>query len=229
MLQRKTGITGHVDGIINSEVCGWVWDPSNPLKRLEVLIVEDKHVLARQVANGYRKDLESAKIGDGKYHFRIPIPDELDDGSCHRLHIVVNETDNVEIQGSPLDYQAKVDPIDHDITGDTLQQRLSFYNPQRHISSQNGLESFAKRIAKDIGGIARRYGTEMALSAMYIYFLKRPIDPSGLQSRMPAIERGDLNYFQVALDILQSDEMKNLGFGHLVFPKDPEYPLKAWI
>lgn len=78
-------ITGYLDGIIDGQAHGWAYTPADPSQRLVVEIVADDEIIARGFADLYRDDLRAAGVGDGTYHFKLTLSNELWDGNPHTL------------------------------------------------------------------------------------------------------------------------------------------------
>jgi hypothetical protein len=93
--------------VIDGQAEGWAYDPSRPDARLTVEIRVDGALVAVGVANQFREDLALAGYGDGTYHFKIPLPRELQDGQQHHLAAVETST-NRELDNSPLPFAAPV-------------------------------------------------------------------------------------------------------------------------
>ena len=79
-------LTGFFEAANASVLIGWVWDSSQPNRRVSVGIYDDATLIATVVADQLRPDLEKGRIGDGRYGFRVATPDALRDGKSHTLH-----------------------------------------------------------------------------------------------------------------------------------------------
>jgi len=86
-------IQGYCDHVDAFGAKGWIMDQNRPGERVEVEIV-DEHgaIVARGIADIFRKDLLDAGIGDGKHGFEIPLPESLSDGEIHRLRLMAAES-----------------------------------------------------------------------------------------------------------------------------------------
>ena len=82
----------HLDEINDTEAAGWIIARNEPTRRCTVLLKEGGRVLARAVASRYRKDLQSAGIGDGCHAFSLEMPRALLDGEEHALDVVEEES-----------------------------------------------------------------------------------------------------------------------------------------
>jgi hypothetical protein len=78
---------GYFDGVVGGIATGWCWRPSDPTERLEVEVVVDGRAIASGIANGRRDNVKAAGYGDGRYGYRVRLPDELDDGGSHRIAV----------------------------------------------------------------------------------------------------------------------------------------------
>lgn len=85
-------VRGNFDGIVDEMAHGWVFNSENPGERLTVEVLCDSEVVATGFANNYRDDLESNGIGDGCYHFRLALSNDLFDGRSHELTVRVVDT-----------------------------------------------------------------------------------------------------------------------------------------
>jgi len=83
---------GYLDAIDNLIVKGWVYNKTNPLERVKILVLVDGKPVAEGVANKCREDLKKAGIGDGCYGFEIRLPETLLDDKEHEVSVVVAET-----------------------------------------------------------------------------------------------------------------------------------------
>lgn len=80
-------IQGNVDWMQRDIVCGWVWRPGAPDRRLVVEVVVGQAIVAKAVAISYRPDLEIAGVGDGRYGFVIEFHPPLDHDAKPELRI----------------------------------------------------------------------------------------------------------------------------------------------
>lgn len=81
-------ILGFLDGLDEDCAVGWAWSPKSPYKKIEVAILEGDFIVGRGLADKFRADLLTAKIGDGSHSFRIPVAQEILDGNEHRLALL---------------------------------------------------------------------------------------------------------------------------------------------
>lgn len=220
-------INGHLDGIFDNMVAGWAWNPRAPQQRLKVSLVEGNRILATQMANEYRNDLEAAGIGDGKHHFRIPIPDNLTKEKSHTISVVAAAEGKEFLIGKLIDFVPQSEQ--EEIKGRTLEERLRHYQEKHKFVMSQSLPNLALIASRDFEAISQVYGTETMLAVLYTYLLQRPIDPNAMQSFRNSLAREEISIAQLISGILASEEMRTLGFGHLVAPQDPEYPLLAWL
>jgi len=73
--QKK--FVGFVDKIENDILYGWVYDENNPFDTISVDIFLNKNKVGTISSSIYRKDLDDAKIGDGKHGFEYKIDNEF--------------------------------------------------------------------------------------------------------------------------------------------------------
>ena len=117
-------IEGNLDGIDGLYVVGWAWEPENPEKRLKINVYVDGILSAESMADIYREDLKYSGIGDGKYGFRIPLPNNLVDGKEHEIKVIVN---GYELPGSPkyFKYDTKYASYIHGLKGHIITGKVT--------------------------------------------------------------------------------------------------------
>jgi hypothetical protein len=67
------GVVGRCDGLKGSALYGWAWNPSNPDEPVEVELWIDGALVATSLADGFRPDLRSNRIGAGRHGWRLPV------------------------------------------------------------------------------------------------------------------------------------------------------------
>jgi glycosyltransferase involved in cell wall biosynthesis len=100
---------------------GWAWDPRSPNTTVALVILVNGEVIARVLANRYRKDLLHAGIGDGRHAFALQIPGGLSPLSRQVIQIL-GEADGCEMPSSPLVIEAagSFDPALEQVVGAAL-------------------------------------------------------------------------------------------------------------
>ncbi|WP_462320479.1 ExeA family protein [Halochromatium sp.] len=94
-------LRGRVERVINGQLCGWLFDPAAPDKRLHIELLIDDEVSAGGIADQPRDDLASAGIGDGAHAFALTLDEGLLDGQPHEL--IVRAVDSGEpLPGNPI-------------------------------------------------------------------------------------------------------------------------------
>jgi glycosyltransferase involved in cell wall biosynthesis len=91
---------GSLDTVTRHRIEGWAWDKAAPDGPVALVILNNGEVIARTLANRYRKDLQGAGMGDGRHAFSIIIPGGLSPLTRHVIQ-VLGEADGCEMQGSP--------------------------------------------------------------------------------------------------------------------------------
>jgi glycosyltransferase involved in cell wall biosynthesis len=87
---EEAGFDGYCD-IVDNNVRGWVWRPSDPHSSVDVSIFIDGKFLIRAPAVASREDLRAAGIGSGAYGFAVSLPKHLRDGTPRRVDVVIAE------------------------------------------------------------------------------------------------------------------------------------------
>lgn len=67
-------LQGHLDGVRDGFLHGWLWSPERPELRLRVALVYDGAPWQLRDADEQRDDLRAAGIGDGRYGFAVELP-----------------------------------------------------------------------------------------------------------------------------------------------------------
>ena len=96
---------GDLDLATRARLEGWAWDPSAPNEPVALVVLDNGAVIARILANRFRRDLADAGFGDGRHSFSIQIPGGLSPLVRHVIQIV-GETDGCEMPGSPVVIEA---------------------------------------------------------------------------------------------------------------------------
>jgi len=92
---------GIVETATRARLSGWAWDPRTPDVPLALVVLDNGELIARVLANGYRKDLAEAGIGDGRHAFSLHIPGGLSPLTRHVIQ-VLGEADGREMPTSPV-------------------------------------------------------------------------------------------------------------------------------
>lgn len=98
-------------GELEPETCeyisGWAWDASQPTTPVMVALFDGEQFVTSVRTDRYRADLVGRGIGDGRYGFRIPVPDSLRDAGTHTVGVKMlgaatgNPAPNVPLAYSP--------------------------------------------------------------------------------------------------------------------------------
>lgn len=97
------------------EIAGWVWDPNNSGRVLDVEILCDGELLATVGATHHREDLFDAGKGDGNHAFRLATPSQLKDGRPHLISARVAGT-SFALAGSPRTAEGTAHPESETVT-----------------------------------------------------------------------------------------------------------------
>jgi len=91
---------GSLDTVTRQRIEGWAWDERTPDTPLALVILDNGAVIARVLANRYRRDLQEADIGAGRHAFAVHIPGGLSPLTRHVIQ-VIGEADGCEMPKSP--------------------------------------------------------------------------------------------------------------------------------
>jgi O-antigen biosynthesis protein len=94
-------LRGHLDRVSRLFISGWVQDTNRPDDPVSLLITCDDRFIARVLANGYRRDLEAAKIGKGRHSYEVALSPPMSLSERHVVRIR-GEMDGVDVPGSPV-------------------------------------------------------------------------------------------------------------------------------
>ena len=83
--EPPAGMAGCIDVVRGDLIGGWAWDAGRPQAALQVQIFADGQLVGTAAADGFRKDLLSGGIGDGRHSFRFRPPGALLDGQPHAI------------------------------------------------------------------------------------------------------------------------------------------------
>ena len=92
-----------VDGIVDGQICGWIWNRSLPDTPVTVSLYDGLTHISDVVADDFRSDVAAAGKGSGYCAFAIALPLSVLDGALHSLHVRVAGT-NHGLTNSPLGF-----------------------------------------------------------------------------------------------------------------------------
>jgi GT2 family glycosyltransferase/glycosyltransferase involved in cell wall biosynthesis len=98
-------IIGSFDECEATCISGWAADSGTSVDRMHIEILADGILLTQTVANVFRADLVAAGIGDGKFGFKVMLPEALLDGSEHMIEVREISTGSM-LAGSPKTFRA---------------------------------------------------------------------------------------------------------------------------
>ena len=140
-------LLGHLDLVERHLICGWAQDSEQPDMPVRLLVTVNDVLVARVVANAYRRDLERAGIGSGRHAFELRIEDGLPPLSLLAVR-VRREVDGAELPNSPLLYEPAPE------FDDLARRRLA-----AHLASaatEAALEERIEYLAEQISGLLQR-------------------------------------------------------------------------
>ncbi len=81
------GAEGRLEAVVDGRAVGWAWDPGHPEKPVEVEVLVDGRPVASGIADVERPILAEAGMGDGRYGFYVPLPEELSTDPSHSIRV----------------------------------------------------------------------------------------------------------------------------------------------
>lgn len=105
MPTKPSRYVGFLEAVNPKSIVGWVWNPDQPNKRIEVEITADGNSIGKVTADKMREDLKG-KMGDGSYGFVFETPAALNDGKPHEIRATIAD-EGVELKKSPRTLQSK--------------------------------------------------------------------------------------------------------------------------
>ncbi|MCJ2116529.1 hypothetical protein MKK65_08035 [Methylobacterium sp. J-001] len=94
-------LRGGIDLLNHRRIIGWAWDPGAPHVPVPILVVIERRVLGRVLADLYREDLAAQGFGTGRCGFALDLPAELLSLRQGYEISVRREGDGVHLPGSP--------------------------------------------------------------------------------------------------------------------------------
>jgi hypothetical protein len=92
---------------LTDKITGWAWDATAPDRPVDLLILDNDVVIAEIASGQYRRDLQAAGFGHGRYGFELVIPARLCGFSQHVISIK-RQADGAELPGSPMILEASM-------------------------------------------------------------------------------------------------------------------------
>ena len=87
--ETRMNCEGFIDITDSQTISGWIWDVNQPNSPLKVEIYDGDNLLARVLADRFRRDLVNAGKGNGYHAFFYLVPTKLRDGNCLSIHVKV--------------------------------------------------------------------------------------------------------------------------------------------
>ena len=109
MTATESELQGCFETISDGQACGWVLDPLQPERRVEIELLCDDESLMRATADLEREDLAEATLGDGRHGFRFSLDASLYDGRAHSLGVRELGSRRL-LPGSPKTLQSQTPP-----------------------------------------------------------------------------------------------------------------------
>ena len=91
--KKHSDFLGSIDEITHQNISGWAINPNKPHEPVIINVWQNGQILATQLANKKRIDLEEAGYGDGKHGFVISLP-EFQDNSPINLTVTTPQGKN---------------------------------------------------------------------------------------------------------------------------------------
>lgn len=206
----ESSIEGFVDGLdARWHVVGWAREANLAEYRLTIEIREGGRLLTSDLAAHFRGDLLEARPGDGKYGFKLAIPDSLFDGKRHSLEVRAASTTEMVVLGqmnivlpSRMPKSVGQKGAARASAAELVQSVLGDGKTQ----SANYLERYIQQLVPALEAVAREYDIATALGLLYVHILHRRIDEGGLQSRLLRVSQNPEQLSDVIREVVNSDE-----------------------
>lgn len=88
---RRGGVTGFIDRFDNNHIQGWAQRRDDPRAKVVISMVEGGAEVGQVIADRWRKDLEEARQGDGRWSILSAFPSSLCDGRVHAIQLVLED------------------------------------------------------------------------------------------------------------------------------------------
>jgi hypothetical protein len=98
---EHSGVVGRCDGLKGPALYGWAWDPSDPEAAVEVELWIEGACVASCVADGFRPDLRSNGVGNGRYGWRLPL--DLERSRQAAVQVEVRAKGGAPLEGGVLE------------------------------------------------------------------------------------------------------------------------------
>ena len=191
---------GHLDGISDGRLHGWLWSSLADGKPLRVQFQDDHDPVGEVRADTFREDLLDAGIGDGCHSFSWQLPDELYDGAIHRLRAVCALTGR-ELVGSSISV--------------TLPEKA------RLTEAGPSLEVWLMELEKlSFQTVAKRVQRRDAITYLYLILLGRHPDEVGRTAYSERLENTSFSFNDLLGELIKSEEFGNKLSRRLMSPED---------
>jgi membrane protein involved in D-alanine export len=97
-MSGKTHTRGVLETVSPTVISGWAWDEKNPNTPVQIVIMENKHLIGTLLADQFRQDLANEGRGNGRHGFTFTPPPALRDGNRHLVTVL---TGRKPLAGSP--------------------------------------------------------------------------------------------------------------------------------
>ncbi len=87
LVELPADIKGQVDAVNDRKISGWALNLAKPNAAVSLLVTDNNVLIARVLANRFRKDLEEAGFGNGRCAFEIDLKERLSPFERHEIHV----------------------------------------------------------------------------------------------------------------------------------------------
>lgn len=194
-------IEGYAEPLADGKITGWIWNPADPGRALQVEAFNGSTFYRRTVADLFRDDLLRAGKRAGYCSFEIPAPANLEG----ELHIVLDGTPHRLLDPSSSETGLVLDWLDgdglflrptllvHRLTSGVLGRpatRLELLKSSTQTGDVHALTRLARTIMASAPDLAAERSEEYLVDQVYLGVLTRLADARGITIYSEALRSG---------------------------------------